>query len=226
MKRWTAVAAVVAVMFVGVPAWADSVHIGGDTVNNFGGQGGAGGAGGAGGNASAGASASASSHSTNVNTNLNSNVNTNVQGQQQGQHQSQGQVQGQGQGQKQSADNKGVSQSVKFESPMIPGVAVAPGLAAGGSQVCLGSFSVGLSGPMAGVAFGKTVQDKGCEKRQLFILLHNIGDPRAKAVLDALYEDAMGAEKKAEPVAAAAPTSLRTVTAEDHINVRYFGGGQ
>ena len=108
-----------------------------------------------------------SNHQTTVNANTNTNVNANTQGQQQGQVQ--------GQGQHQSANNSGNSQSVKVESSMIPGVAVAPGLAAGGSQVCLGSFSVGLSGPMAGVAFGKTVVDKGCEDRQNAILLYNMG---------------------------------------------------
>ncbi len=195
MKRWVAMAAVVAVMGAGVPAWADSSH--GDTITNHitnqGGQGGAGGTGigiGVGGNASSNSGASASATSHNTNTNVNTNVNTQGQGQSQGQRQGQGQAQGQ----KQSADNKGVSQSVNVESSLIPGVAVAPGLAAGGSQVCLGSFSVGLSGPMAGVAFGKTVVDKGCEKRQLYIILHNTQDPRAAAVLDSLYRDAMGDE--------------------------------
>lgn len=119
--------------------------------------GGAGGAGGAGGS------------STSV------NVNTNTNRQQQGQAQGQKQGQLQGQCQKQSADNKGNKQSVKFESQLIPGVAVAPGLTSGGTQVCLGSFSVGVSGPMAGVAFGKTVIDKGCEDRQNAILLYNMG---------------------------------------------------
>ena len=147
------------------PAFADSIHIGNttnNTTNNQGGQGGAGGVG-IGGNASA--------NSTNVNV----NSNTQGQSQNQGQHQGQSQVGVNVQGQKQDASNQGVSQSVKFESSMIPGVAVAPGLAAGGSQVCLGSFSVGLSGPMAGVAFGKTVVDKGCEDRQNAILLYNMG---------------------------------------------------
>lgn len=104
-------------------------------------------------------------------------VQTNTQVTTQGQSQVQGQqqMQGQGQGQRQSADNKGVSLSVKTDAPMIPGVALAPGLTSGGTQVCLGSFSVGLSGPMAGVAFGKTVVDKGCEDRQNAILLFNMG---------------------------------------------------
>lgn len=161
------ITAVLALVLLAGPAFADSVHIGGTTnITNQGGQGGAGGAGG-----SAASAASASS----VNTNVNTNVNT--QGQQQGQHQGQiqGQQQGQGQGQKQEANNAGNSQHIKVESSLIPGVAVAPGLAAGGSQVCLGSFSVGLSGPMAGIAFGKTVLDKGCEDRQNAILLYNMG---------------------------------------------------
>ena len=146
-------AVIVAVAVAGLmvsPAWADSIHIG-NTTNNQGGN--------------------ASANSTNV------NVNTQSQGQQQGQSQNQGQSQVgvNVQGQKQDASNAGNHQSVKVESQMIPGVAVAPGLAAGGSQVCLGSFSVGVSGPMAGIAFGKTVIDKGCEDRQHAILLFNMG---------------------------------------------------
>ena len=43
------------------------------------------------------------------------------------------------------------------------------------SMGCLGWFSGGLSGPMAGLAFGKTVIDKGCEDRQHAILLFNMG---------------------------------------------------
>jgi hypothetical protein len=102
-------------------------------------------------------------------------IQTNTQVNTQGQSQNQGQGQQQGQVQGQSADNKGNKQSVTVESSMIPGVAVAPGLTSGGTQVCLGSFSVGISGPMAGVAFGKTVVDKGCEDRQNAILLFNMG---------------------------------------------------
>lgn len=153
--------AVLALVLMAGPAFADSVHIGGTTnITNQGGQGG---------NASAAASASS------VNTNVNTNVNTQGQHQGQSQGQQQGQIQGQGQGQHQSANNSGNSQSVNVESSLIPGVAVAPGLTAGGSQVCLGSFSIGLSGPMAGIAFGKTVLDKGCEDRQNAILLFNMG---------------------------------------------------
>ena len=130
---------------VSAPAFADNIHIG-NTTNNQGGQGG---------NATA--------------------VQGQQQGQQQGQAQGQSQVGVNVQGQKQEASNSGNQQNVKFESSMIPGIAVAPGLAAGGSQVCLGSFSVGLSGPMAGIAFGKTVKDEGCEDRQNAILLYNMG---------------------------------------------------
>jgi hypothetical protein len=181
VKQLIAVLAVVGILAGN--AWADSVHIGGTTnITNQGGQGGQGGKGGDGGNAYSSAHSSANSL----------NVNVNKQEQSMGQ----GQGQDQSQRQRQSADNKGNNQSVNVDSSLIPGVAVAPGLAAGGSQICLGSFSIGVSGPMAGLAFGKTVQDKGCEKRQLFILLHNTKDPRAAAVLDSLYREAMGEEVK------------------------------
>jgi hypothetical protein len=154
--------AMVMVALMAGAAFADSVHIGNttnNTTNNQGGQGG---------NASASASATGGTH-VQTNTQLNTQVNT------QGQSQNQGQQQGQAQGQKQQANNEGNKQSVNVDAPMIPGVAVAPGLTSGGTQVCLGSFSVGLSGPMAGVAFGKTVVDKGCEDRQNAILLFNMG---------------------------------------------------
>lgn len=150
--------AMVMVALMASAAFADSVHIGNttnNTTNNQGGQGG---------NASASASATGGTH-----VQTNTQVNTQVQSQ------NQGQQQGQAQGQKQSANNEGNKQSVNVDAPMIPGVAVAPGLTSGGTQVCLGSFSVGLSGPMAGVAFGKTVVDKGCEDRQNAILLFNMG---------------------------------------------------
>lgn len=169
MKKVLVAVAVVGLMVS--PAVADSVHIGNttnNTTNNQGGQGGAGGIG-VGGNASA----TGGTHvQTNTQVNSQTSVNTNVNTL--------------GQGQRQSANNEGNSQktNIKVESQMIPGVAVAPGLTSGGSQVCLGSFSVGLSGPMAGVAFGKTTIDKGCEDRQHAILLFNMG--YAKEALELL----------------------------------------
>ena len=158
MKRIIGVMVVAAMLFSVAPAFASG------NSNNSGGDS----------SASATATANGGTHIQNQ-TSVNTNTNVNTQGQSQNQGQHQGQIQGQGQGQKQSADNKGVSQSVNVDSQMIPGVAVAPGLTSGGTQVCLGSFSVGISGPMAGVAFGKTVVDKGCEDRQNAILLFNMG---------------------------------------------------
>lgn len=150
MTRFKIVAlALVGILAFASPVLADNIHIG-NTTNNQGGQGGS---------ATQGQSQNQGQQ----------------QGQQQGQAQGQSQVGVNVQGQKQEASNSGNQQNVKFESSMIPGIAVAPGLAAGGSQVCLGSFSVGISGPMAGIAFGKTVVDTGCEDRQNAVLLHNMG---------------------------------------------------
>ena len=111
-------------------------------------------------------------------------VNTHVtQGQEQGQLQGQrqGQKQGQGQGQSQaatqsqSADNAGNHQTTKFEAPTPVGLAIAPGLTAGGTGVCLGSVSIGASGPFAGLSFGITKVDKGCERRSGAVILWQMG---------------------------------------------------
>lgn len=55
-----------------------------------------------------------------------------------------------------------------------PSVA-APALTAAGTGVCLGSVSIGLSGPMAGASFGITKVDKGCERRSGAALLYQMG---------------------------------------------------
>jgi hypothetical protein len=219
MRKMIAGFVVAGILFVtGMPAWA--WDIGGNTTNNTynttnnqGGQGGTG----IGVGVGIGGGANVSNH------NSNTNYNANTQGQSQHQGQAQGQIQGQGQNNQQQI---APSQSVKVDAPLIPGVAVAPGLAAGGSQVCLGSFSVGLSGPMAGVAFGKTVQDKGCEKRQLYIILYNTGDARAKAVLDSLYEDAMGKPEAAAKTAAVEPVSSATSMETISHPTNTFQGGE
>lgn len=106
--------------------------------------------------------------------------------------------------------------SVSINSPVqdrIPGLAVAPGLAAAGTGVCLGSFSVGLSGPMAGVAFGKTVVDKGCERRSNSVILYQRGHVQAAEYLlklDPEVKDALDFERsegKFAPAAAGDPGS-------------------
>ena len=197
---------VVAVGLMVGPAFADSIHIGGDTIN----QGGSAGA-----SASAGASSSSSSGvvNHNSNTNYNTNVGINTQGQSQRQGQAQGQLQGQAQNNQQQI-SPSQSTKIQVDAPLVPGVAVAPGLTSGGTQVCLGSFSVGLSGPMAGVAFGKTVIDKGCERRQNAVLLFNMG--YQKEALELLKGDESVAALFAAPKPVAsvkAPTVAVTVPA-------------
>lgn len=151
------------------PAFADDIVLSpGATINKAtGGQGGQGGAGGTG------IGIGGSAHQQ--------------QGQSQGQHQgqAQGQEQGQGQlqGQKQNANNDGNHQSVKFESSLIPGVAVAPGLSSVGTYACLGSVSFGLSGPMAGASFGITKVDKGCEHARDAVIVMGWGYPVAAMIL-------------------------------------------
>ena len=194
MKRmgWMAVVAVVALIALGAvttaPAWALEIN-------------------------------DHSNHSTNtqVNTqttvNTNTNVNTNVQsqGQQQGQAQQQGQIQGQGQ--KQQANNEGNHQSTKIEAQMPVGIAIAPGLTAAGTGVCLGSVSIGLSGPFAGASFGITKVDKGCEQRSSAALLYQMGYKDAAVRLLMKNDDVREALGTDAPKTAAviAPVSVSRV---------------
>lgn len=130
---------------------------------------------------------------TNTQLNNQTSINTNTQGQQQGQ----GQYQGQGQGQSYEGQQ---STSVNFEGTKFdryaPPVA-APGLTAAGTGVCLGSVSIGLSGPMAGASFGITKVDKGCEQRSAAALLYQMGYKDAAVRLLMKNDDvreAMGAD--------------------------------
>lgn len=190
------------VLGLSFPVFADSTHGGDASATAISGSSSS---------ATAGASASVGVNNTNV------GINSQSQGQKQGQAQFQGQGQVQGQNNAQTI-SPAQSTNIKVDAPLVPGVAVAPGLAAGGSQVCLGSFSVGLSGPMAGVAFGKTVVDRGCERRQNAILLWNMGY-RAEALhLLLLDEDVaqlfdvvkFDSVKDVAPSAAPSPESIRT----------------
>ena len=180
------------VMALGMPAWADSVHIGG--TENITNQGGAGGAGGS-------AAAAASAVQSQSNTNVFVPTNIQSQGQQQGQSQAQRQGQAQGQIQGQNNDQQiSPSQSVKIEGTSFDRYAptvVAPGLTAAGTGVCLGSVAIGLSGPMAGLSFGITKVDKGCEQRSASALLWQYGYKDAAVRLLMNNDDvkaAMGAE--------------------------------
>lgn len=75
-------------------------------------------------------------------------------------------------------------------SGLNPGTAVgAPGLAAGGTNVCLGAFSFGLGGPMAGISFGKTVRDEGCEQRSNAVILYGWGYHSAALALVCMNGD-------------------------------------
>lgn len=167
--QWTKIVAVALLSLVAVtPAFATN------NGNNNGGNatatasGGAGGAGGAGGQGGAGGSAavigSGNSYSTS------------------------GAVSGSVSGAAAGAEAKTgpVNQSLKIEAPkglpMNTGVAVAPGLTSVGTFACLGSWSVGIAGPGAGISGGSTKVDKGCEHaRDASILmgwafqLHSIG---------------------------------------------------
>lgn len=128
-----------------------------------------------------------------TNTQLNTQVTT--QGQQQGQ--AQGQRQGQAQGQKQQANNEGNHQTVEGTTfdRYAPSVA-APGLTAAGTGVCLGSVSLGLTGPMAGIMGGFTKVDQGCEDRSNAALLFQFGQATGrKDLVDAAVKILMNNER-------------------------------
>lgn len=150
---------------------------------------------------------------TNTQLNNQTSINTNTQGQQQGQ----GQYQGQGQGQSYEGQQH---TNVNFEGTRFdryaPPVA-APGLTSGGIGICLGSFSVGLTGPMAGVAFGKTTQDEGCARARDSMILHNMGHKGAslRVLAGESIKDAMIAEgilPAPKQAASKAPAPVEPVT--------------
>jgi hypothetical protein len=150
---------------------------------------------------------------------INTNTSTNVQSQSQGiessisnrnsnkqsQGQGQGQYQGQGQGQGQN-NNQTIApyqgQDVRIETPHQAPTVIAPGLTAAGTGVCLGSVSIGLSGPMAGASFGITKVDQGCELRSNAALLYQMGYKDAAVRLLMKNDDVKNALGAEAPVAA------------------------
>lgn len=97
------------------------------------------------------------------------------QSQAQGQAQQQGQAQGQGQSQSyEGSSSASISVSGTSFERYAPPVG-APALTSAGTGVCLGSVSIGLSGPMAGASFGITKVDRGCERRSGAALLYQMG---------------------------------------------------
>lgn len=96
--------------------------------------------------------------------------------------------------------------------------ASAPALTSAGTGVCLGSVSVGLSGPMAGASFGITKVDKGCERRSGAALLYQMGFKQAAVHLLAMDDDVYEALVRAgnaqpkEKVQADEPTTPGTAS--------------
>ena len=214
MIRNILVAVFSAVLFIAAPAFADSSHdpsatatataTNTNTISNTA-TGGAGGAGGAGGSATI-QSGAVQNHNTFTPTNVNVNApefnNSNKQSQSQGQEQSQSQRQRQNQNNNQ---NIAPSQSVEFKDVVqdrIPATVVAPGLTAAGTGVCLGSVSIGISGPMAGASFGITKVDQGCELRSNAALLYQMGYKDAAVRLLMKNDDVKNALGVEAPVAA------------------------
>lgn len=118
----------------------------------------------------AGSQSNASLHNTNVNTNRNTNVSTSAavsgsasvakSNSNSNQHQSQGQ----------GNNNGAQSLTLNTTTPStqtinnVPNI-YAPGLAAAGAEVCLGSVSAGGAGAGFGLSIGGTFVDKECQLR-------------------------------------------------------------
>lgn len=213
MKRTLIMIATLVGLAAAAPAFAggSSDPHGGDTYNTAGAIAGAsatGGAGGAGG-----------SVTNKVDTNiLNTLINAPSYSLHNDQHQSEAQYQSEQQKQRQQQNNDqqiAPQQSVKFEAPLIPGTAYAPALTAAGTGVCLGSVSMGVSAPMAGLSFGTTKVDKGCEQRSASALLWQFGYHDAAVRLLMKNDDvreAMGAEGKRLADSISEPKAQPTTT--------------
>jgi hypothetical protein len=86
-----------------------------------------------------------------------------------------------------ASTNAGNNQNISFNSPTIPTNTTlnnvpnvyAPGLAAAGSEVCLGSVSAGGAGAGFGVTIGGTFVDRECQLRLNARTLAVLGYPRA-----------------------------------------------
>lgn len=103
-----------------------------------------------------------------------------------------------------SSVNAGNAQSINFNDPAIPTNTTvnnvpnvyAPGLAAAGSEVCLGSVSAGGAGAGIGVTIGGTFVDRECQLRLNARTLAVLGYPKAARetmCLDADVRQAMAA---------------------------------
>ena len=73
-------------------------------------------------------------------------------------------------------------QSVRIDTPHQAPAVSAPSLAVG-SDVCRGSTSFGVSGPMAGISFGNTFTDDDCQLRAFARSLQALGHPEAALAL-------------------------------------------
>lgn len=82
----------------------------------------------------------------------------------------------------QDQSNRGISVNNNSVPRQAPAVG-APGLAAAAIETCLGSVSIGASGPGAGLSFGTTVPDDNCNARLNARALQALGHPSAAIVL-------------------------------------------
>ena len=105
----------------------------------------------------------------------------------------------------------------------------APALTAAGTGVCLGSVSIGLSGPMAGASFGITKVDKGCERRSGAALLYQMGFRDAAIRLlsnDSEIKEALGLNTPVKAAEAPQAASLTIPAAMAATQARQVEGVQ
>jgi hypothetical protein len=93
--------------------------------------------------------------------------------------------------------SSGGTSNVNFRSRRNAPSVIAPGLAAAGIESCLGSASIGGSGPGFGLTIASTTTDKGCNLRLFSRTLYSLGHRRAATQIlcnDAQVAEALGVE--------------------------------
>ena len=97
--------------------------------------------------------------------------------------------------------------TTKVESPTPNGYVSNPNLTTGGSDVCLGSSSGGISGPGFGISGGSTTVDENCVMLKNAKILASLGLKDAAVTLLIISN-----EKAAEAISLANPELFKTLT--------------
>ena len=210
-KRITVAAAVLACLALAAPAWADSTHTcQGNSCNG----------GGAGSSAQSSAAAVSTSHSASTAVGVGGTASATAKGGHASADSTNVNVNAPSQSYTGSYEGySGASVTVdgtRFDHYAPP--VGAPALTSAGTGVCLGSVSIGLSGPMAGASFGITRVDAGCERRSGAALLYQMGYKDAAVRLlmksDEVREAMQEPESKSAGIAIP-PLALKTALGQE-----------